>query len=127
MAPKSLLALSFTSRRNTSPGPPSPTFSDATNVSTMRFGAHRPSKIITRANLKSSVQAYEDVSRLGPHIIVCSGENSYSNSSVAILFVARLSSFLIHVEVIELRSSQCRRQQQHLQMLWSAVVGEQFS
>lgn len=44
-----------------SPGPPSPTFSDATNASAMNFGSNGPSKIITRANLKASTQAYEDL------------------------------------------------------------------
>lgn len=46
-----------------SPGPPSPTFSEATNVSAMNLGANGPTKIITRANLKASIQAYEDVRR----------------------------------------------------------------
>jgi hypothetical protein len=49
-------------KRNISPGPPSPTFSDATHASAMNFGANGPEKIITRANLKASLQAYEDVS-----------------------------------------------------------------
>jgi hypothetical protein len=40
---------------------PSPTFSDATNASAMNFGINGPEKIITRANLKASLQAYEDV------------------------------------------------------------------
>ncbi|KAJ6599292.1 hypothetical protein DFH09DRAFT_31488 [Mycena vulgaris] len=40
---------------------PSPTFSDTTNASAMNFGANGPEKIITRANLKSSLQAYEDL------------------------------------------------------------------
>ncbi|EAU84570.2 hypothetical protein CC1G_00089 [Coprinopsis cinerea okayama7 len=61
--PRSLRsAFSFVSgRRASSPGPPSPTFSEATNVSAMNLGANGPSKIITRANLKSSIQAYEDL------------------------------------------------------------------
>ncbi|KAF8211354.1 hypothetical protein K438DRAFT_1903373 [Mycena galopus ATCC 62051] len=40
---------------------PSPTFSDTTNVSAMNFGANGPEKIITRANLKASLQAYENL------------------------------------------------------------------
>lgn len=61
----SLRGLSFGSvKRNISQGPPSPTFSEATNASAINFGANiGPSKIITRANLKASLQAYEDVSR----------------------------------------------------------------
>jgi hypothetical protein len=31
----------------------------------MKFGVNRPPKIITRSNLKASVQAYEDVRLLG--------------------------------------------------------------
>ncbi|KIK65494.1 hypothetical protein GYMLUDRAFT_56198 [Collybiopsis luxurians FD-317 M1] len=49
-------------RRHSSPNPrsPSPTFSDTTNASAMNFGASEgPSKIITRTDLKSSLQAYE--------------------------------------------------------------------
>jgi len=42
-------------------GPPSPTFSDATNASAMNFGSDGPEKIITRADLKASLQAYDDV------------------------------------------------------------------
>ncbi|KAJ3503854.1 hypothetical protein NLJ89_g8244 [Agrocybe chaxingu] len=60
--PRSLRALAFgSSKRNTSPGPPSPTFSDVTHASAMNFGANGPTKIITRANLKASLQAYEDL------------------------------------------------------------------
>lgn len=75
MAPKSLRPLNLASRRNTSSGPPSPTFSEATNVSTMHFGANRPSKVITRANLKASLQAYEDVSQ---HLTPCYNISSHS-------------------------------------------------
>jgi hypothetical protein len=61
--PRSLHALAFGSnKRRSSPSPPSPTFSESTHVSGMNFGADGPEKIITRANLKASVQAYEDVS-----------------------------------------------------------------
>jgi hypothetical protein len=66
--PRSLRNLAFTSRRNPSPGPPSPTFSDTTQVSAMNFGADGPEKIITRANLKASLQAYEEVSRIIHHL-----------------------------------------------------------
>ncbi|KAK0453370.1 hypothetical protein EV421DRAFT_676449 [Armillaria borealis] len=59
--PRSLRGLAFGSRRNSSPGPPSPTFSDTTNVSQMNFGANGPEKIITRSNLKASLQAYEEL------------------------------------------------------------------
>ncbi|KAK7060314.1 hypothetical protein VNI00_001079 [Paramarasmius palmivorus] len=60
--PRSLRAFAFgSSKRNTSPDArsPSPTFSDTTNVSGMNFGVNGPSKIITRADLKASLQAYE--------------------------------------------------------------------
>ncbi|KAG5646420.1 hypothetical protein DXG03_003470 [Asterophora parasitica] len=59
--PRSLRALTFGSRRKLSPEPPSPTFSDVTNVSAMNFGPNGPEKIITRANLKASLQAYEEL------------------------------------------------------------------
>ncbi|KAI0080744.1 hypothetical protein K474DRAFT_1657576 [Panus rudis PR-1116 ss-1] len=58
---RSLRSLALSPKRNTSPGPPSPTFSEATNVSAMDFGPNGPSKIITKANLKASLQAYEDL------------------------------------------------------------------
>lgn len=51
-------------RAAASPGPPSPTFSEVTNASAFNFGSNGPAKIITRTDLKSSLQAYEDVSRL---------------------------------------------------------------
>jgi hypothetical protein len=44
-------------------GPPSPTLSEATNASAINFGNHTPSKIITRADLKASMQAYDNVRR----------------------------------------------------------------
>jgi hypothetical protein len=63
--PRSLRALAFgSSKRKSSPGPPSPTFSESTHASGMNFGADGPEKIITRANLKASLQAYEEVSIL---------------------------------------------------------------
>ncbi|GLB33582.1 putative homolog to Saccharomyces cerevisiae IVY1 (YDR229W) [Lyophyllum shimeji] len=60
--PRSLRALAFAyGKRKSSPEPPSPTFSDTTNASAMNFGPSGPEKIITRANLKASLQAYEDL------------------------------------------------------------------
>ncbi|PPQ95511.1 hypothetical protein CVT26_008539 [Gymnopilus dilepis] len=59
---RSFSALAFgSSKRPTSPGPPSPTFSEATQASAMNFGPNGPHKIITRQNLKASLQAYEDL------------------------------------------------------------------
>ena len=55
------LALSFGSKSRSSPEPPSPTFSDVTHASAMNFGPNGPEKIITRANLKASVNAYDNV------------------------------------------------------------------
>ncbi|KDQ64821.1 hypothetical protein JAAARDRAFT_52752 [Jaapia argillacea MUCL 33604] len=56
------LAVSTNAGRHTvPPGPPSPTFSEATNASAMNFGAEGPERIITRANLKASIQAYENL------------------------------------------------------------------
>ena len=50
-------------KRNASPGrPPSPTFSETTNVSAVNLGEHGPAKIITRSDLKASMQSYENVS-----------------------------------------------------------------
>ena len=51
-------------RHNKVSGPPSPTFSDTTQASAMNFGESGPAKIITRAHLKASMQAYEDVGLL---------------------------------------------------------------
>ncbi|KAF9263634.1 hypothetical protein L218DRAFT_959164 [Marasmius fiardii PR-910] len=62
--PRSLRAFTFgSSKRNSSPDArsPSPTFSETTNISGMNFGANGPAKIITRANLKASLQAYEQL------------------------------------------------------------------
>ncbi|KAH8113430.1 hypothetical protein DFH11DRAFT_1689565 [Phellopilus nigrolimitatus] len=42
-------------------GPPSPTLSEATQASQMNFGAEGPETIITRADLKASLQAYENL------------------------------------------------------------------
>lgn len=60
MAP-SLRTLTFGGSRSNLASPPSPTFSDTTNVSAMNFGPDGPSKLITRANLKGSLDAYEAV------------------------------------------------------------------
>ena len=70
--PRPLRSLSVSSNANrhtnAAHGPPSPTFSDATNASAINFGADGPEKIITRADLKASLQAYDDVRTriLGP-------------------------------------------------------------
>lgn len=59
---RSLRELAFgITKRNSTPGPPSPTFSEATNPSALHFGPGGPEKIITRTNLKTSVQSLEDV------------------------------------------------------------------
>jgi len=58
---RSLRNLAISPKRTSSPGPPSPTFSDATHASAMNFGADGPEKIITRADLKGSLQAYDEV------------------------------------------------------------------
>jgi len=49
-------------KRNASPGPPSPTFSETTNVSAVNLGENGPAKVITRSDLKASMQSYENVS-----------------------------------------------------------------
>ncbi|KIY67351.1 hypothetical protein CYLTODRAFT_353384 [Cylindrobasidium torrendii FP15055 ss-10] len=59
--PRSLRQSTFNSKRNISPGPPSPTFSDTTNADAMNFGRDGPEKIITRADLKTSMAAYEQL------------------------------------------------------------------
>ncbi|KAG1892700.1 hypothetical protein F4604DRAFT_1564956 [Suillus subluteus] len=58
---RSMRSLAISPKRTSSPGPPSPTFSDATHASAMNFGADGPEKIITRANLKVSLQSYDDL------------------------------------------------------------------
>ncbi|KAJ7507536.1 hypothetical protein B0H11DRAFT_1967564 [Mycena galericulata] len=55
------------SRRDSARRSPSPTFSDVTNASAMNFGANGPEKIITRANLKASIQAYDDLMTTSSH------------------------------------------------------------
>ncbi|KAH7916740.1 hypothetical protein BJ138DRAFT_8107 [Hygrophoropsis aurantiaca] len=59
--PRSLRNLALSPKRSSSPGPPSPTFSDATHASAMNFGADGPEKVITRSNLKVSLQAYDEL------------------------------------------------------------------
>ena len=49
-------------------GPPSPTFTETTNVSAVNLGENGPAKIITRSDLKASMQSYENVS-----LSVCGG------------------------------------------------------
>ena len=58
------IATNAQGKRNASPGPPSPTFSETTNVSAVNLGEHGPAKIITRSDLKASMQSYENVSAL---------------------------------------------------------------
>ena len=58
------LTIAPNAKRNASPGPPSPTYSDTSHASAMNFGANGPAKIITRAHLKASLHAYEEVRRL---------------------------------------------------------------
>lgn len=60
---RSLRTQALSPRRDVSPRrSPSPTFTETTNASVLDFGPDGPEKIITRANLKSSLQAYDDVS-----------------------------------------------------------------
>ncbi|KAJ7276178.1 hypothetical protein B0H12DRAFT_1083957 [Mycena haematopus] len=64
MAPSSFVRSRRDSAQRRSP---SPTFSDTTNVSAINFGATGPSKVITRSNLKASVQAYENLMTTSSH------------------------------------------------------------
>jgi hypothetical protein len=57
---RSLRSLLVSPSRTAPPGPPSPTFSDATDATGMPDGTG-PEKIITRAQLKASVGAFEKV------------------------------------------------------------------
>lgn len=57
----SLRNFTLSPKRPSSPGPPSPTFSDTTHASAINFGVDGPEKIITRANLKASLQSYDEV------------------------------------------------------------------
>jgi hypothetical protein len=51
-------------KRNASLDPPSPTFTETTNASAVNLGENGPAKIITRSDLKASMQSYENVSLL---------------------------------------------------------------
>ncbi|KAH9853710.1 hypothetical protein C2E23DRAFT_754191 [Lenzites betulinus] len=58
---RSLRTQALSPKRDVSPGPPSPTFTETTSASVLNFGPEGPRKIITRANLKVSIQSYEDL------------------------------------------------------------------
>ncbi|GBE79248.1 Protein IVY1 [Sparassis crispa] len=58
---RSLRSQAISPKRDLSPRPSSPTFSETTNASVLNFGPDGPEKIITRANLRVSIQAYEDL------------------------------------------------------------------
>ncbi|KAI0921499.1 hypothetical protein AcW1_004543 [Taiwanofungus camphoratus] len=58
---RSLRSQTISPKRDVSPRPSSPTFSETTNASVLNFGPDGPAKIITRANLKVSLQSYEDL------------------------------------------------------------------
>ncbi|KAH9951810.1 hypothetical protein B0H21DRAFT_684853 [Amylocystis lapponica] len=58
---RSLRTQAISPKRDLSPRPPSPTFSETTNASVLNFGPDGPQKIITRANLKLSLQSYEEL------------------------------------------------------------------
>ncbi|TFK93920.1 hypothetical protein K466DRAFT_537223 [Polyporus arcularius HHB13444] len=58
---RSLRTQALSPKRDMSPGPPSPTFTETTNASVLNFGPDGPEKIITRANLKASLQSYEEL------------------------------------------------------------------
>jgi hypothetical protein len=57
---RSLRSITLSPKRSSSPGPPSPTFSETTHASAIDFGVNGPEKIITRANLKLSLQSYDE-------------------------------------------------------------------
>ncbi|PAV20692.1 cytochrome P450 [Pyrrhoderma noxium] len=60
--PRSLRTLTLNQNATAvTPGPPSPTLSEATQASQMNFGTAGPEKIITRGDLKTSLQAYENL------------------------------------------------------------------
>ncbi|KAH9943111.1 uncharacterized protein BXZ73DRAFT_40812 [Epithele typhae] len=58
---RSLRTKTLSSKRDVSPGPPSPTFTETTNASVLNFGPEGPEKIITRADLKAGLQSYDDL------------------------------------------------------------------
>ncbi|KAH7930299.1 hypothetical protein BV22DRAFT_1055216 [Leucogyrophana mollusca] len=78
--PRSLRNLAISPKRSSSPAPPSPTFSDATHASAMNFGADGPEKVITRANLKVSLQAYDELM------------NSSANYRAALLHMSKVTA-----------------------------------
>lgn len=62
---RSLRTQTLSPKRDISPGPPSPTYTETTNASVLNFGPNGPEKVVTRANLKASLQSYEEVRVLG--------------------------------------------------------------
>ncbi|KAI6164918.1 hypothetical protein EDD17DRAFT_1872022 [Pisolithus thermaeus] len=58
--PRSLRNLALSPKHSSPSRSPSPTFSDATRASAMNFGTDGPKKIITRSNLKTSLQAFDE-------------------------------------------------------------------
>lgn len=62
---RSLRTQALSPKRDISSGPPSPTFTETTNASVLNFGPNGPEKVVTRANLKASLQSYEEVRSLG--------------------------------------------------------------
>ncbi|EMD41034.1 hypothetical protein CERSUDRAFT_111606 [Gelatoporia subvermispora B] len=59
--PRSLRSQPLSPYRDMSSRPQSPTFTETTNASVLNFGPGGPEKIITRGDLRISVQAYEDL------------------------------------------------------------------
>lgn len=59
--PRSLRNLALSPKHSAPSRSPSPTFSDATRASAMNFGTDGPKKIITRSNLKTSLQAFDEL------------------------------------------------------------------
>ncbi|KAI1792851.1 hypothetical protein LXA43DRAFT_1003501 [Ganoderma leucocontextum] len=58
---RSLRTQALSPKRDISPGPPSPTYTETTNASVLNFGPNGPEKVVTRANLKASLQSYEEL------------------------------------------------------------------
>ncbi|PIL36816.1 hypothetical protein GSI_00506 [Ganoderma sinense ZZ0214-1] len=61
VAPRGWRTQTLSPKRDISPGPPSPTFTETTNASVLNFGPNGPEKVVTRANLKASLQSYEEL------------------------------------------------------------------
>ncbi|KAL4075804.1 hypothetical protein J3A83DRAFT_4088168 [Scleroderma citrinum] len=78
--PRSLRNLALSPKRSSPPRSPSPTFSDATHASAINFGADGPEKVITRTNLKTSLQAYDELM------------NSSANYRAALLHMSKITS-----------------------------------